>query len=369
LFKKYQRVTIENMTPAQDSSQQAYDELFQEVDALKQKVLQAQLPDGLKEKVDSMLIRLKRMARFGGYSEEYEKITHYVDWILSLPWSYKTEDNLDLARAAQILEKHHHGMQKVKQKILEYMSVLKLNKVNGSQSRAPIMLLLGLVGTGKTSFGEALAEAMGRQYARIPFGGMGSALDLRGQSRLHIDAEPGRVIKALRQSKSQNPIILLDEIDRVAEQARSDIMGVLVEILDPGQNYHFVDHYIDYPVNLSEVLFIATANNTRNLATAVLDRMEVIEMPSYTDEEKIVIGKNYIFPRVLKEAGLNSSQVQISEEVWANIVRPLGYDSGIRTLERTIRGIIFRIAHLIVSGQGQQFLLNESNIKQFLPEY
>lgn len=356
------------MDSAQPSNQ-AYAELFQEVEDLEKKVLAAQLPDGLKQKIQAMLVRLKRMAKFGGYSEEYDKIAHYADWILSLPWAYKTEDNLDLTRAAQILEKHHHGMEKVKERILEYMAVLKLNKVNGSDSRAPILLLLGLVGTGKTTFGDALAETMGRKYARIPFGGMGSALDLRGQSRLHLDSEPGKIIKALRQTKSLNPIILLDEIDRIAPNAQAEIMGVLVEILDPGQNYHFTDHYIDYPVNLSDVLFIATANNTKNIATAVLDRMEVIEMPSYSDEEKIVIAKNYIFPRILNEAGLTTQHIQIAESVWPSVVRPLGYDSGIRTLERTIRGIIFKIAKMIVSGQGTQFLLDESNIKKYLPDY
>lgn len=356
------------MIPAQ-SSNSDYAELFQEVEELGKKVLAAQLPQGLKEKINTMLIRLKRMTKYGGYSEEYDKVSHYIDWILKIPWTQKTADNLDLSRASQVLDKHHHGMEKVKEKILQYMAVLKLNQVNGSDSRAPIMLLLGLVGTGKTTFGDALSEAMGRKYARIPFGGMGSALDLRGQSRLHPEAEPGKIVKALVNAGSNNPIILLDEIDRIAQKAQSEIMGVLVEILDPGQNYHFTDHYIDYPVNLSDVLFIATANNTRNIATAVLDRMEVIEMPSYSDEEKIIIGRDYIFPKILNEAGLKPEQVQIEASVWPKIVRPLGYDSGIRTLERTIRGIIFKIAHMVVTGQGQQFILNETNIKQYLPEY
>ena len=351
------------------SDPQAFEELFAEVEMLKQKVGEASLPQGLKEKVDQMLVRLKRMAKFGGYSEEYEKVAHYVEWVLSLPWKQETTDNLDLSRAEGVMNKHHYGMPKVKARILEYMSVLKLNRDKGNVARAPILLLVGLVGTGKTTFGIALAEAMGRKYGRIPFGGMGSALDLRGQSRLHPDNEPGRVVKALREAQSRNPVILLDEIDRVADQARSDIMGVLVELLDPGQNQHFIDHYIDYPFDLSDVLFVATANNTRNISTAVLDRMEVIEMPSYTDEEKIVIGKNYIFPRIVAEAGLNQGQITIEETVWPRIVRPLGYDSGIRTLERTIRGMVYKIARMVVSGKGQQFLIDGLNVKDFLPEY
>jgi ATP-dependent Lon protease len=357
------------MDPAQSLNQSQSDDLFTEVETLANKVSQAHLPDEMKEKISDMLIRLKRMAKYGGYSEEYDKIAHYVDWVLSLPWFNQTEDNLDLERAQQILNKHHYGMQKVKNRILEYMSVLKLNRDKDQVARAPIMLLVGLVGTGKTTFGTALAEAMGRAYARIPFGGMGSALDLRGQSRLHVDNEPGRVIKSLRRAKSRNPIILLDEIDRVSEKARADIMGVLVELLDPGQNNRFIDHYIDYPFDLSDTLFIATCNNTRHIATAVLDRMEVIEMPSYSDEEKIVIGKNYIFPRVLKDSGLTNEQLQINENLWPKIVRPLGFDSGIRSLERTIRSIVYRVARLIVAGKGDKFEINESNIRSFLPEY
>ncbi|NMC35840.1 AAA family ATPase [Candidatus Beckwithbacteria bacterium] len=352
-----------------NQTQAAFDELFQEVDQLRERVEQADIPDELKDKIREMLVRLKRMARFGGYSEEYEKISHYVEWVLSLPWNYQTEDNLDLERAKDIMDKHHYGMDHVKNRILEYMAVLKLNRDKDKVSRAPILFLVGLVGTGKTTFGPALSEAMGRKYARIPFGGMGSALDLRGQSRLHADNEPGKIIKALRQAQSRNPVILLDEIDRVSEEARNDIMGVLVEILDPGQNHRFIDHYLDYPFDLSDVLFIATANNTRNVATAVLDRMEVIDMPSYTDDEKIVIGKQYILPKIIEEAGLTPDQVHIDEQLWTKIVRPLGFDSGIRTLERTIRRIVHRVARLVVAGKGDTFHLDETNIKGFLPDY
>ncbi|PIP53254.1 hypothetical protein COX08_02055 [Candidatus Beckwithbacteria bacterium CG23_combo_of_CG06-09_8_20_14_all_34_8] len=357
------------MDPYQNLPANLSDDLFAEVEQMRLKVDSAKIPQELKEKIVEMLIRLKRMAKYGGYSEEYEKIAHYVEWVASLPWFYQTEDNLDINRAAEILDKHHYGMQKVKNRILEYMSVLKLNRDKNQVARAPIMLLVGLVGTGKTTFGTAMAEAMGRAYCRIPFGGMGSALDLRGQSRLHADNEPGRVIKALRQAKSRNPIMLLDEIDRVSENARADIMGVLVELLDPGQNDRFIDHYLDYPFDLSDTLFIATCNNTRHIATAVLDRMEVIEMPSYTDEEKIVIAKQYILPRVLIDSGMADGQINIADNTWEKIVRPLGFDSGIRSLERTIRGVVYRIARLIVAGKGTQFNLDESNIKSFLPDY
>lgn len=344
-------------------------DLFTEVDELYQQVEAALIPEGLKEKVADMLVRLKRMAKFGGYSEEYEKIAHYVDWIVHLPWQKQTEDILDLDRAQEVMNKHHHGMDSVKERILEYLAVLKLNRDKGQETRAPIIFLVGLVGTGKTTFGFSLSEAMGREFARIPFGGMGSALDLRGQSRLHPDNEPGRVIKALRQAKTRNPVMMLDEIDRVSEEARSDIMGVLVELLDPGQNSRFIDHYVDYPFDLSDVFFIATANNTTHVATAVLDRMEVIQMPSYTDEEKIVIGRDYVLPKAMKDAGLTQDNLTIDPSLWPKIVRPLGYDAGIRTLERTINGVCRKIAKLVVSGKGQHYHLTAENVKPFLPTY
>lgn len=351
------------------TAQDSFGELFTEINQLRQRVEQAVLPERLKEKVGDMLLRLGRMARFGGYSEEYEQIAHYIDWILSLPWDKESEEILDLKRAREVMDKNHHGMVSVKERILEYIAVMKLNRDKNQETRAPILLLVGLVGTGKTTFGFSLAEVMVRVFARIPFGGMGSALDLRGQSRLHPDNEPGRVIKALRSTQTRNPIVLLDEIDRVVDEARADIMGVLTELLDPGQNNRFLDHYIDYPFDLSDVLFVATANNTTNISTAVLDRMEVIQMPSYTDEEKIVIGRDYVLPKAIKTAGLSEDNLTIDPTLWPKIVRPLGYDAGIRTLERTIKGICNKIAVFVVSGKGQHFNLTEQNIKEYLPSY
>jgi ATP-dependent Lon protease len=227
---------------------------------------------------------------------------------------------------------------------------------------------VGLVGTGKTTIAYSIAEALGRPIARIPFGGMGDPLDLRGQSRLHAEAEPGKVIKALRDVQSKNPVILLDEIDRVTEEGRSSIMGVLVELLDPKQNYAFTDHYIDFPFDLSQTLFIATANNTTNIATAVMDRLEPIGMPSYSDLEKITIGQKYVLPAALKASGLPVNALQIDDDVWANIVRPLGYDAGIRTLERNIDGIVRKVAMLIVENKEKAVHVTSANIKTFLPQ-
>jgi len=305
------------------------------------------------------------MVKFGEYSTEYEKTAHFIDWITSLPWDKRSEDVLDLDNAKKILDKNHYGLGDIKERILEYLAVLRLK----GGMRAPILCFVGLVGTGKTTIAYSIAEAMGRKFARIPFGGMGDPLDLRGQSRLRPDTEPGLVIKALRRTGTKNPVILFDEIDRVTTEGLSSIMGVLVELLDPEQNTAFRDHFIDYPFDLSEVLFIATCNNTTNISVAVMDRLEPMQMPSYTDEEKITIGRDYVLPRTMEEAGLEKEALTISSEVWPQIVRPLGYDAGIRTLERTINGICRKVAKMIVQGKGKKFVITSENIKEFLPTW
>lgn len=343
-----------------------------ELETLKSQISGKSIPQNLSEKIEHMMLTLSRAVKYGGYSTEYERINHYLHWVSEIPWGQYSTDELDLARAEEVLNKHHYGLGEVKERILEFLAVLKLNADRGNTehiARAPILLLVGLVGTGKTTFAYGLAEAMKREIVRIPFGGMGSARDLRGQSRMHPESEPGYMIKALARSKTLNPVILLDEIDRVSEAARADIMGVLVELLDPEQNKFFIDHYLDYPVDLSQVLFIGTANNTSHIATAVLDRMEPISMPSYSDEEKIVIAKQFLLPRAIEETALPEGVLTIQDEVWPQIVRPLGYDAGIRTLQRTIQGVVRKIAKLYVQGQLQQLHLNDQNIKEYLPSF
>ncbi len=356
----------------------ADDALFHEVLELEEKVKKTVLPPDLTEKTLEMLSRLTRMAKYGGYTSEYEQIAHYVDWITMLPWTKRSTDTLDLKNAKDILDKNHYGLFHIKERILEYLAVLKLrldkSELKGEKSqlkfmRAPILCFVGLVGTGKTTIAYSIAEAMGRQFVRIPFGGMGDPLDLRGQSRARADAEVGLIIKGLKRAQTKNPVVLLDEIDRVSDQARASIMGVLVELLDPEQNMAFTDHFIDFPFDLSEVLFVATANNTTNIATAVLDRLEPMQMPSYSDEEKIAIGKDYVLPKTVEEAGLDLGDLTIDDNVWPQIVRPLGFDSGVRTLERTINGICRKVAKLTVEGKGKKYHLTTSNIKDFLPDY
>jgi len=357
--------------------------LFKEVEELNKKVEAAILPPELKSRAERMIERLNRMAKLGGYSAEYESISRYVDWIVSLPWNKSSKEVLDLKRAQEVLDKNHYGMKKVKDRILEYLAVRKLTLKSRelraerrevghgpqAESRAAVLCFVGLPGIGKTSVAYSIAEALGRKFVRIAMGGMGSVEQLRGQSRVFPDAEPGLIIKNLRRAGANNPVLLLDEIDRVTEQGWSGIMGVLLELLDPEQNPAFVDHYIDFPFNLSKVLFLCSANNTRNISNAVLDRLEIIEMPSYTDEEKLHIGRDYLLPRTLKECGLKPDQVVIKDELWPKIIRPLGYDAGIRTLDRTLHGICRKVARKIVEGEGKKFVLTPDNIKEFLPNW
>lgn len=345
--------------------------LQQEIQNLREKVKISKLPEEMLLKVNKDIVALERSVELGSYDEKYEKVSRYVDWVLRIPWEDETPDVLDIVKTKEIFDKHHFGMQDVKDRFLEYVSVLNLRsrQFADEEFRAPILLLVGLVGTGKTTFAYSLAEALNRKLVRIPFGGMGSAKDLRGDSRLLLGSEPGRVIKGICEAGVRNPIILLDEIDRVAKEANRDIMGVLVELLDPAQNHSFVDSYIDYPVNLSHAIFLATANNTVDIATAVMDRMERINMPSYTDEEKMVIARKYVLPGLLEDAGLKPEQFIINEDVWPTMVRPLGFDAGIRTLQRTLHGAVRKAARIIVEKGYPNVVITKDNARIFLPAY
>jgi ATP-dependent Lon protease, bacterial type len=341
-----------------------------EIEKLKSILQSSNLPANLQEKALEQIERISLTLKYGGNLSQLDITAKYIDWITHLPWFKKTEDILDIKKAKEVLDKNHYGLEKIKERILEYISVLILqkqqNQTQATHHHAPILFFVGLAGTGKTTFALSIAEALGKKFVRIPFGGLSSALDLRGQSKTSPEAEPGMVVKALRRADSLNPVILLDELDRVTPEARSAIMGVLIELLDPGQNSSFVDYFIDYPIDLSQVLFVATANNTNNISTAVLDRLEIIQMPSYTDEEKITIAKNYVLPRFLKDAGLTGENLQIEESVWQKLVRPLGFDPGIRSVERKIEEIVRKVSYKIVAGQGKTFIINENNLREYI---
>lgn len=348
-----------------------------QIRALGEKIDRANVPVDLKALLFERISRLALLRASAGFMSanyilEYENTARYVNWVIGLPWDQQTEDVLDLVRAKEILDKNHYGLEAIKNRILEYMATIILNLRNHTEqniTHAPILCLVGLAGTGKTTLAASMAEALGKKIERIPFGGMADARSLRGQSRAFPDAEPGAIIKKLVHAKARNSVFLLDELDRVTEGSRADIMGVLVELLDPGQNFAFTDHYIDFPFDLSKILFVATANNTNNIATAVLDRLEIIQMPSYTDEEKTIIAKNYLFGKIRSQAGLSSEQIVIDDVIWPGVIRPLGFDSGIRSLERTLEGICRKVAKMIVDGKVKSVRIDANNLKEYLPTW
>lgn len=344
----------------------------QAIDSLKKKIESVKLPDDLVKNLDELFSQLAiNSQNEETFWQNFQVASKYINYLINVPWNTQTQDILDLQFAKEKLNEAHYGLDSVKERLLEYISVLGLQKSRTSDqlNKAPVLLFVGLVGTGKTTMAKSIADVLGRQFIRIPFGGLGDPLYLRGQSRIYPNSEPGQIIKGLIAAKSRNPVILLDEIDRVADDALNTIMGVLVELLDPEQNNRFMDHYLDYPIDLSQAIFCATCNNTSRIATAVMDRLEVIQMPSYTDEEKIVIGRDYIFPKVIKESGLKPEELKISPELWDQIVRPLGFDAGVRTLQRNIEGLCRKAAKLIFEGSVKQVVVDSSNIKTFLPQW
>lgn len=339
-----------------------------EIEKLLEKLKNSSIPSDLLEKATQQIERARMGLKYGGFQSQIDITSKYIDWIANLPWDKKTVDNLDLNKVKAILDQNHYGMEQIKKRVLEYLSIIAIQKKNlGTETiRAPSLLLIGLVGTGKTTFAKSIAESLGRKFARIPFGGLSSVLDLRGQSKTASESDPGAIIKAIRRVGSRNPVILLDEIDRIDPASKSAIMGVLVELLDPEQNSQYVDYFIDYPFDLSQVLFISTANNSNNIPIAVLDRLEIVQMPSYTDEEKIMIAKKHILPKLMKNAGLTSENIRIDDALWSKLTRPMGYDAGVRSLERTIETLIRKVAYKIVTGQGNGYVINEQNLSDFL---
>jgi ATP-dependent Lon protease len=351
-------------------------ESHDQIRALGEKVERSPVPDPLRVILNDRIARLALIRSGAGYTSstyimEYESTSRYIKWVTEFPWVTKSQDILDLKKAKEILDRDHFGLDMLKNRMLEYIASIMLNLQNNGPdyaTQSPILCFVGLAGTGKTTFAMSIAEALNRKFERIPFGGMADSRVLRGQSRFFPDAEPGQIIKRMNHAGTRNPVLLMDELDRVTETARADIMGVLIELLDPGQNNAFTDHYVDYPVNLSNCLFVATANNTTAISTAVIDRLEIIMMPSYNDEEKMHIGRDYVFPRVSKLIGLKPEQLVIDEAVWEIIIRPLGYDPGIRGLERLVNMMCRKAAKMIVSGEAKNIKITPENQKIFTSE-
>lgn len=359
-----------------------------EIQRLRDRVHQAPMPAGLLEKADRMLLRLARMTQMGSYSKEYESIEQYVRWITQMPWGKFTQDNLDLKHAEEELNAHHYGLQHVKDMVVEYLAVMNLqhrgaqpaagqqqspqemSRLQGSSSHAPVLCFVGIQGVGKTSIAKSIATALGRQFSRVALGAMGNVSQIRGVARTEPNAEPGQIVKSIVSTGSMNPVILLDEIDKTSSESglRADLMAALLEILDPEQNSTFVDHYLDYPIDLSRAMFITTANNLGGISAALLDRLEIIRFGSYSDEEKVHIAREYMLPKVRKATGITEQQLSFDDDVWPLVVRPLGFDAGVRQLERTLTVLARKVARWIVEGRGQAYRVTKENFRQFIPE-
>ena len=347
--------------------------IFEELEDLQKKIDTTKgVPEDLMDRMQKMLHRLNTMAKMGSYSIEFDNIARYINTITSIPWESRSEDKLDLVGTAELLEETHHGMQYVKDRVLEYLSTMILMRRKGQNAiaRSPVILFVGLQGVGKTTMAISLAKALDRKFVRVAMGAIGSVTELRGRSKSFPESEPGQIIKAIIKTGVKNPVILLDEIEKASGEAglQSDVIAALLEILDPRQNFEFRDHYVDFPYDLSEVLFVCSANNTGALSAAIMDRLEVIKMPSYTNAEKEVIAKNYVFPEVLENSGLADGELTIEDTLWPGIVKPFGYDSGIRSIGRTLDSIARKAAKEIVEGKATQVHITAENLKHYLPQ-
>lgn len=325
------------------------------------------LPPALKEKIDIRLKRLRRMARQGQAADEYESVAKYVDWCISVPWDKYNNDNLDLVNAKAVMDQMHYGSEDVKQNILEYLAVLnRQNKLGGEKYASPVLAFVGVQGAGKTTLAQAIAKALGRPFYRISLGAFGNSAELRGAPLEQITSQPGQIIRALVESKCMNPVILLDEFDKVSgsESLRSDFMAIMLEILDPSQNTSFRDWYVDYPVDLSRVMFIATANKFKTLARELLDRMEIVQFNDYSPEEKTVIAKNYLFPEVLKYAGLKPEEFLVTDQAWPILIKHFGTDKGVRRLRKNLELVARKVIKSIVLGEFTSFTIDHTNAEQ-----
>jgi len=329
------------------------------------------VPAKLREEIDISIKRIRRMARQGNISEEYEIVAKYIDWCMRVPWGVITQDNLDIPNVTEMMNSEHYGLTSVKESIIEYLAVLKKKQQMGIKDfRAPIICFAGPQGTGKTTMAKIIAKSLGRSFYRISLGALSAPTELRGMPKGTIDSEPGQIVKALAKCQSFSPVILLDELDKVSgEQGRlKDFMAILLEILDPQQNTTFRDQYIDYPLDLSKIFFICTANTLETITKALLDRLEVIQFVDYTPEEKMVIGRDYLLKHVLDYAGLKPDEFRISDDVWKVIVDKCGQNEGIRTLERMMERMARKSAKQIVTGQLSTVTVTLDNVGDYLVE-
>jgi ATP-dependent Lon protease len=330
-----------------------------EIQELKEKLVKKKLPEAA-YKVASK--EIEKLSKMNASSSEYTVTTSYLEWLLELPWSETTKDMLNIGRAERVLNKHHYDLEKVKKRILEYLAVRKLNP----NHKGPILCLVGPPGTGKTSLGRSIAEAMGRKFVRISLGGVRDEAEIRGHRRTYVGALPGRVIHGLRKAGSNNPVFMLDEIDKVGTDFRGDPASALLEVLDPEQNFSFSDHYLEVEFDLSKVMFITTANQLDTIPPPLLDRMETLELPGYTEFEKAHIAKKFLVRRQLKEHGLAPSKVSIRPSAIKRVIREYTREAGVRNLEREIGAICRGLAKKLAEGDEGKFIVSGESVPSFL---
>lgn len=335
------------------------DERSEEIEELREKIKKARMPADVR---DESMKQLKRLEMMHPDASEATIIRTYLDWLLDVPWSKSTKDSLDIKRAQKVLDEDHYSLDKVKERILEFLAVRKLNKT----TKGPILCFVGPPGVGKTSLGQSIARAMSRKFHRMSLGGVRDEAEIRGHRRTYIGAMPGRIIQGLKKAGSNNPVFMMDEIDKVGADYRGDPSSALLEVLDPEQNFEFTDNYLNYPFDLSKVMFITTANMPDTIPSALYDRMEVIRLSGYTMEEKLEIARKYLLPRQLKENGLGKKHLKVDDDALGYIISHYTREAGLRNLERDLGKICRKIARRIAEGGRGPYTISRRTISKYL---
>ncbi|MCU4848549.1 endopeptidase La [Bacillus paranthracis] len=333
-----------------------------EVEELREKIEQSGMPE---ETMKAALKELDRYEKLPASSAESGVIRNYIDWLLALPWTEATEDMINLAHSEEILNKDHYGLEKVKERVLEYLAVQKLT----NSLKGPILCLVGPPGVGKTSLARSIATSLNRNFVRVSLGGVRDESEIRGHRRTYVGAMPGRIIQGMKKAKSVNPVFLLDEIDKMSNDFRGDPSAALLEVLDPEQNHNFSDHYIEEPYDLSKVMFVATANTLSSIPGPLLDRMEIISIAGYTELEKVHIAREHLLPKQLKEHGLRKGNLQVRDEALLEIIRYYTREAGVRTLERQIAKVCRKAAKIIVTAERKRIVVTEKNVVDLLGKH
>ncbi len=334
-------------------------ELAEEIEQLRERAEKLRMPPEAQEEFERQLRRLERMHPD---SAETTTVRNYLEWLTTLPWGLTTRDNLDLRKAARILEEDHYGLEKVKERILEYLAVRKLKR----KGRGPILCFVGPPGVGKTSLGRSIARALGRKFVRLSLGGVRDEAEIRGHRRTYVGAMPGRIVQGIHQAGSSNPVFMLDEVDKIGQDFRGDPSAALLEVLDPEQNHAFRDHYLGVPFDLSDVLFVATANLLDPIHPAFRDRMEVLYLPGYTEEEKLIIARRHLIPRQIEENGLKRGQVEFSQNALRALIARYTREAGLRGLDRAIGAICRKVARQVAEGTMNRVRVIASSLERYL---